>query len=81
MQDKEIIKKEPVEIKGNPVPVGKGFGIRVMMNGKNRNKPCPCGSGVKFKKCHGAKYDGVVLMLGKHENTSTDSVEKQISRP
>ncbi|WP_317987730.1 SEC-C metal-binding domain-containing protein [Klebsiella variicola] len=19
-----------------------------------RNTPCPCGSGVKFKKCHGA---------------------------
>ncbi|MFZ8675897.1 SEC-C metal-binding domain-containing protein, partial [Klebsiella pneumoniae subsp. pneumoniae] len=20
----------------------------------DRNTPCPCGSGVKFKKCHGA---------------------------
>ena len=21
-----------------------------------RNDPCPCGSGLKFKKCHGARY-------------------------
>lgn len=27
----------------------------VKMNGKNRNKPCPCGSGKKFKNCCG-KY-------------------------
>ncbi|HIE9287923.1 TPA: SEC-C metal-binding domain-containing protein [Klebsiella variicola subsp. variicola] len=20
----------------------------------DRNEPCPCGSGVKYKKCHGA---------------------------
>jgi hypothetical protein len=25
------------------------------MRGSNRNKPCPCGSGLKFKRCHGAK--------------------------
>jgi uncharacterized protein YecA (UPF0149 family) len=24
-------------------------------NGKNRNKPCFCGSGKKIKKCHGEK--------------------------
>lgn len=24
-----------------------------IMHGKDRNKPCPCGSGFKFKKCHG----------------------------
>lgn len=22
------------------------------MNGRNRNKPCHCGSGQKYKKCH-----------------------------
>lgn len=25
----------------------------IKMNGNNRNKPCPCGSGKKFKKCCG----------------------------
>ncbi|WP_368215012.1 SEC-C metal-binding domain-containing protein [Aeromonas sp. R2-3] len=24
------------------------------MGGVARNKRCPCGSGLKFKKCHGA---------------------------
>ena len=24
------------------------------LTGKNRNKPCPCGSGIKYKKCHGS---------------------------
>ena len=23
------------------------------VKGKDRNKPCPCGSGIKYKKCHG----------------------------
>jgi uncharacterized protein YecA (UPF0149 family) len=23
-----------------------------------RNDPCPCGSGKKYKKCHGASADG-----------------------
>jgi preprotein translocase subunit SecA len=25
-----------------------------MMRGVGRNDPCPCGSGKKFKKCHGS---------------------------
>lgn len=25
-----------------------------LFKGVGRNSPCPCGSGVKFKKCHGA---------------------------
>lgn len=29
--------------------------FNIKMNGKNRNKPCPCGSGKKFKNCCG-KY-------------------------
>ncbi len=27
---------------------------RNMMRGVGRNDPCPCGSGKKFKKCHGS---------------------------
>ncbi|HFF8279390.1 SEC-C metal-binding domain-containing protein [Escherichia coli] len=25
-----------------------------MFGAVGRNEPCPCGSGVKYKKCHGA---------------------------
>jgi hypothetical protein len=25
----------------------------IKLSGKNRNKPCPCGSNVKYKNCHG----------------------------
>ncbi|MCY4624983.1 MAG: preprotein translocase subunit SecA [Chloroflexi bacterium] len=32
-----------------PEPVGAGAGRKV-----GRNDPCPCGSGVKYKRCHGA---------------------------
>jgi hypothetical protein len=28
--------------------------MTVSMKGRNRNEPCPCGSGRKWKKCHGA---------------------------
>ena len=28
------------------------------MSGKDRNNPCPCGSGKKFKKCCGLKLCG-----------------------
>jgi hypothetical protein len=27
--------------------------VRVEVKGRDRNKPCPCGSGIKAKKCHG----------------------------
>ncbi len=31
--------------------------LRALTTGKNpRNKPCPCRSGSKFKKCHGGKF-------------------------
>jgi SEC-C motif len=33
----------------------KGIGnIRAGLDPVGRNDPCPCGSGVKFKRCHGA---------------------------
>lgn len=38
-----------------------GIGVRIVMDGNNRNKNCPCGSGVKFKKCHGKNTDSVIL--------------------
>ena len=28
-------------------------GFAAVMSGRDRNKPCPCGSGIKFKKCCG----------------------------
>jgi preprotein translocase subunit SecA len=37
---------------GAPTPAGKKQPIRVEKVG--RNDPCPCGSGKKYKRCHGA---------------------------
>jgi len=34
---------------------GKGVNLQQQFARAGRNDPCPCGSGVKFKKCHG-KY-------------------------
>lgn len=28
--------------------------LKIAMTGANRNSPCPCGSGKKYKKCHGS---------------------------
>jgi preprotein translocase subunit SecA len=42
------------EAPANTAPAATG-GARPMLNAKaGRNDPCPCGSGKKFKKCHGA---------------------------
>jgi preprotein translocase subunit SecA len=35
-------------------PPGVGAGVPNLYAGVGRNDPCPCGSGKKFKKCHGA---------------------------
>jgi preprotein translocase subunit SecA len=48
------------ESDGSPVPAGaaKGNGVRTAgataVRRVGRNDPCPCGSGRKYKKCHGA---------------------------
>ncbi|MFV2022013.1 preprotein translocase subunit SecA [Micromonospora sp. LOL_023] len=44
---------------GPPVPVASArraaaAGQAVSSNGPSRNAPCPCGSGKKYKRCHGA---------------------------
>ncbi|MFY1654328.1 preprotein translocase subunit SecA [Solwaraspora sp. WMMB762] len=43
---------------GPPVPAAAGRraapGQAVSSNGPSRNAPCPCGSGKKYKRCHGA---------------------------
>jgi preprotein translocase subunit SecA len=36
------------------LPLAKGKGSNADFNNVGRNDPCPCGSGKKFKKCHGA---------------------------
>jgi preprotein translocase subunit SecA len=38
----------PVEA-GKSIPAG-----QVVGSGPARNAPCPCGSGKKYKRCHGA---------------------------
>ncbi len=55
---------EPAPARGEPVIVGAGRprslqqpesgGGAVDWSNVGRNDPCPCGSGKKFKKCHGA---------------------------
>jgi preprotein translocase subunit SecA len=54
---------KPVEARKDPVVVGAGKVRSLSGDGApantdwstvSRNDPCPCGSGKKFKKCHGA---------------------------
>jgi uncharacterized protein len=33
--------------------VGEDRGKETQFAGVGRNEPCPCGSGLKFKRCHG----------------------------
>ena len=63
---KELHEKAGIlkEIRQNPLPaeprhypdakVLTGVLEKIAMEKPGRNDPCPCGSGVKFKKCHGA---------------------------
>jgi preprotein translocase subunit SecA len=39
---------------GAPAPGGAAVATTNPYAGVGRNDPCPCGSGKKFKKCHGA---------------------------
>ena len=36
-----------------PIMNGKNDDLKEIFSDINRNDPCPCGSGIKFKKCHG----------------------------
>jgi preprotein translocase subunit SecA len=47
-----LVAGEPAEV-SRPSPVGAGVAANPYA-GIGRNDPCPCGSGKKFKKCHGA---------------------------
>jgi len=58
---------------GVTVDYDAGFGdFRKMENGKikkikvGRNEPCPCGSGKKYKKCHG-RGDAIMTTAGQRE--------------
>jgi preprotein translocase subunit SecA len=42
-------------IDGNGTGNGTGSGGGTNWESVGRNDPCPCGSGKKFKKCHGAR--------------------------
>ena len=53
-------------VRRDPIVIGAGRGVRSLAAGGGaapaadwsnvgRNDPCPCGSGKKYKKCHGAK--------------------------
>ena len=42
-----------VSLKSQPNQSGNSFPTRPAKEGVSRNDPCPCGSGKKYKKCHG----------------------------
>jgi preprotein translocase subunit SecA len=44
----------PASLPGSGKPVGVAAPTLNPYSGVGRNDPCPCGSGKKFKKCHGA---------------------------
>jgi hypothetical protein len=49
------VKAPPKNLRTNQ-PVDGGGGRTVVAAQKvGRNEPCPCGSGKKYKKCHGAE--------------------------
>ncbi|TAK61249.1 MAG: preprotein translocase subunit SecA [Dehalococcoidia bacterium] len=49
------VKAPPKNLRTNqPVEGGAGTTVRVAQK-VGRNEPCPCGSGKKYKKCHGAE--------------------------
>jgi preprotein translocase subunit SecA len=46
-------KTEPQRVEANPTG-GKGSQQPASSDKVGRNDPCPCGSGKKYKRCHGA---------------------------
>ncbi|HYM14743.1 MAG TPA: preprotein translocase subunit SecA [Dehalococcoidia bacterium] len=49
------IKAPPRNLRTNQPVDGSGGGTVVATKKVGRNEPCPCGSGKKYKKCHGAE--------------------------
>jgi preprotein translocase subunit SecA len=45
-------KTEPQRVAANPT--GNGAKKQAVSDKVGRNDPCPCGSGKKYKRCHGA---------------------------
>ena len=54
--DEDIINqpKQMVEHRGDVEGAGNPATIRREEEKVGRNEPCPCGSGKKYKKCHGS---------------------------
>jgi preprotein translocase subunit SecA len=58
-EDRAAMKRDPVIIGGgrarsmSEIKAGPAAGGPVDWSNVGRNDPCPCGSGKKFKKCHG----------------------------
>lgn len=50
------------------------YNVRPDFKGVGRNQPCPCGSGKKFKRCHGAPHMGTGFISDNSEATFTDAV-------
>ncbi len=53
-ENEERIKEAAANSVSNPPPPVSKVPATKEYEGTNRNDPCPCGSGKKYKKCHGA---------------------------
>lgn len=52
------------------------------MGGVGRNDPCPCGSGEKFKRCHGAERSAAVskVIADRHMEAASRAAHDQLTR-
>lgn len=49
------------------------------MTKTGRNKPCPCGSGIKFKRCHGFQ-EAVPLIVQAGGEAFRESESRRVQR-
>ena len=54
VQEAEKAKQEQLRVQAQAAAVGGGNVRQAVSDKIGRNDPCPCGSGKKYKKCHGA---------------------------
>ncbi|HEY5218576.1 MAG TPA: preprotein translocase subunit SecA, partial [Gemmatimonadaceae bacterium] len=55
LSEAPVVRRDPVVVgAGRPKPLNSSAASGTDWSSVGRNDPCPCGSGKKFKKCHGA---------------------------
>lgn len=56
VKKKQSVKQKSDNFKLKTMPFDKLRPIAMKVNRTGRNQPCPCGSGKKYKNCHGGGY-------------------------